>query len=47
MFLLCIDKEITGGEVEVTAILGFIPVLKSEYDVCDIISGGCPVQGIV
>ena len=35
----------TGGKVEVTAKLGFITVLKSEYEVCDIISGGCPAQG--
>ena len=25
--------------------LSFITVLRSEYEVCDIVSGGCPVQG--
>jgi len=41
-----IDEEVTGGEIEVTAKLGFITVLKSEYNVCDIVSGGCPIQGV-
>ena len=40
-----IEEELTGGKVEVVAKLSFITVLRSEYDVCDIVTGGCPVQG--
>ena len=32
--------------MEVIAKLGFITVLRSEYEVCDIVTGGCPVQGM-
>ena len=50
MFLLYIhtyvDEEITGGDVVVTAKLFSIPVLRSEYKVCDIVTGGCPFQGM-
>ena len=40
------EHEVTGGEVKVSAKLGFIPVLASSYNVCDIVSGGCPFQGM-
>ena len=41
-----VDEEITGGDVEVTVKLGFITVLSSKYKVCDIVTGGCPFQGV-
>ncbi|XP_065894433.1 putative phosphatidylglycerol/phosphatidylinositol transfer protein DDB_G0278295 [Dysidea avara] len=40
-----LDKEITGGEIDVTAKLFGIPVLNTKYNVCDVVSGGCPFQG--
>ena len=45
--IICIpiDKEITGGEIDVTAKLFGIPVLNTKYNVCDVVSGGCPFQG--
>lgn len=46
ILLLYVDEEVTGGEVEVTAKLGFLTVLRSVYNVCDIVSGGCPIQGM-
>jgi len=45
--LLSTDKEVTSGEIEVTAKLFGIPVLRANYDLCTIVSGGCPIQGKV
>ena len=42
----CVEEQVTGGEVKLTVKLGFIPVKTYTYEVCDIVSGGCPIQGM-
>ena len=42
----CVEEEVTGGEVKLTVKLGFITVQTYEYEVCEIVTGGCPVQGM-
>jgi len=43
--LFSTDKEVTSGEIDVTAKLFGIPVLRTKYSLCDIVEGGCPIQG--
>ena len=44
-YIAC-EEEVTGGEVRMIIKVVSLPVISTEYKVCEIAVDGCPVQGV-